>query len=260
MAAFHGRQGSVYVDVSAGANGNAVSLALLNSWNFNGTRDKVEVTSFGDSTRTYVVGLADASIEFSGFVDDSSLNIYTIADGKARKFYLYNDQTRTSPVPAGAGYWYGTMYHRQHHRRGQGRGQGQRRVQRHAPVAVSQVWEVKVGEGQSTRLEDWPIADFDAIEKASGLPWVSLIAFPHSNAAAAEALFLKACERLGVDPPEVVTAKLLFDSFNSVDDDAPTVYEDGLPLTDAQTTDSSSGPADGSDGPPTLLDDSPTGT
>ena len=63
-----------------------------------------EVTAFGDTVKTYVAGLPDASGSFSGFLDDASAQTYTAAaDGLARRFYLYP----TTPSATGP-YWFGT--------------------------------------------------------------------------------------------------------------------------------------------------------
>jgi hypothetical protein len=58
----------------------------------------------GDNNKVYVAGLPDASGDFSGFYDDSTVQTYTAAvDGLARKFYLYpNTLTNTQ-------YFWGTI-------------------------------------------------------------------------------------------------------------------------------------------------------
>lgn len=116
MARFHGRNGSLIVDAAAspaaeGAASTAAEILYLADWSVEQARDRVDVTSFSDSTKTYVAGLADASGSLNGFLSDDSLNIYTIADGEARSFYLYLDNTSgatQAPVgSSGKGYWYG---------------------------------------------------------------------------------------------------------------------------------------------------------
>jgi hypothetical protein len=96
-----GRNGQLKVDQSAGANGSASTVANLTTFDIQQTRDKTEVTSFGDTTKTYVAGLADASGSFSGYWDSAG-GLQAVADGVARKFYLYPSTTvQTS-------YWFGT--------------------------------------------------------------------------------------------------------------------------------------------------------
>jgi hypothetical protein len=76
-----GRNGRLYVDTSAAADGSAQPL-----------------------TKSYVAGLKDAQGDFSGFWDaDGTLTQY-VADGVARKFYLY-PQAGSAHVGT---YWFGT--------------------------------------------------------------------------------------------------------------------------------------------------------
>ena len=99
-----GRNGRLYVDTSAAANGSAQPISNLNSFSISQTADRTEVTSFGDSTKVYVAGLRDAQGDFSGFWDaDGTLTRY-VADGVARKFYLY-PQSGSAHVGT---YWFGT--------------------------------------------------------------------------------------------------------------------------------------------------------
>jgi hypothetical protein len=101
-----GRNGRLYVDVSAAANGSATPVANLNSFSVNQTTDRTEVTSFGDQTKTYIVGLKDAQGDFSGFWDpDGTLTRYvTDAVSGGRKFYIY-PQSGSAHVGT---YWFGT--------------------------------------------------------------------------------------------------------------------------------------------------------
>ena len=109
--AIHGRFGAFYVDATTGATGVMTRLGNQQDWSVNGARDRVETTSLGDTTKTYVAGLADASGTINTLLDSAATSIYTIADGLARRFYLYIDDTSSttrSPVGVGSGYWYGT--------------------------------------------------------------------------------------------------------------------------------------------------------
>lgn len=53
-------------------------VGSLSSWTLNFTRDKVDVTSFGDTNKTYLSGLQDVSGSFEGFFD--TVYIRAIAD------------------------------------------------------------------------------------------------------------------------------------------------------------------------------------
>jgi hypothetical protein len=97
-----GRKGRLYADTSSGANGSAKPIANLNSWSISQATDRTEVTAFGDTTKTYIAGLRDASGDFGGFHDTDG-ELYNATDGEARKFYLYESSDLASSK-----YWYGT--------------------------------------------------------------------------------------------------------------------------------------------------------
>ena len=98
-----GRNGALYIDQSANASGSAASVANLNKFQLSQTRDKISTDAFGNTTKTYVVGLADASLSFDGFWDSAG-GLSAVADGLARKFYLYPTTGDTTK------YWFGQMY------------------------------------------------------------------------------------------------------------------------------------------------------
>lgn len=102
MPAVHGRSGVLYLGPTNGA--AAVNVARMTTWTVNYTTDQVEVTAFGDSNKTYVAGLPDASGSFSGFWDSGATSTFQTAarDGQSRKMYLYPDGTSTR-------YWYGDV-------------------------------------------------------------------------------------------------------------------------------------------------------
>lgn len=96
-----GRKGRLYADTSTAATGSAKPIANLNSWSISQATDRTEVTSFGDTTKTYIAGLRDASGDFGGFHDTDG-ELYNATDGEPRKFYLYETTDTTTK------YWYGT--------------------------------------------------------------------------------------------------------------------------------------------------------
>jgi hypothetical protein len=99
-----GRNGRLYVDTSQAANGSPQPIVNLNSFSINQTTDRTEVSAFGDTTKTYVAGLKDAQGDLGGFWDaDGSLTRF-VADGLARKFYIY-PQAGSAHVGT---YWFGT--------------------------------------------------------------------------------------------------------------------------------------------------------
>lgn len=102
MARIHGRRARVYLAVTSG--GTAEPIPFISSYEISFETEKADVTAFGDNNKVYVSGLPDASGEFSGFYDDSTVQTYTAAtDGQPRKFYLY-PSTLTNTQ-----YWFGTI-------------------------------------------------------------------------------------------------------------------------------------------------------
>ena len=87
MAKYHGRKGVVYLSTTG--SGNASSITLT-EWSLTRATDKVDVTSFGDSNKTYVQGLPDLQGSFSGFWDHSDTKLFTAAESSdGVKLYLY---------------------------------------------------------------------------------------------------------------------------------------------------------------------------
>ncbi len=101
MAAIHGRKGRLYTAITSA--GTAEPIVYLNAWSINFVTDFVEVTAFGDATKSYVAGIPDGSGTFGGYYDTATAQLYTAAvDGVARKFYLYPTNDTTGQ------YWFGT--------------------------------------------------------------------------------------------------------------------------------------------------------
>ena len=100
-----GRKGRVYIDNSAAGTGQATPIANLNTCGLDSTTDKTEVTSFSDTSKTYVVGLPDGSISFGGFWDTAAGSQFNITTSVAagRKFYLY-------PSTENAQYFFGLAH------------------------------------------------------------------------------------------------------------------------------------------------------
>lgn len=77
MALRHAINGQIWMDVSSAgtfASSGTTNLTLIsgrNEWTFDANRDFVEVTSFGDTSKTKVAGLANAAGDIKGFFFDS---------------------------------------------------------------------------------------------------------------------------------------------------------------------------------------------
>jgi len=103
MAKLAGRNGALYMALTSG--GTAEPVAYLSKWSVNFQTDKIDVTSFQDTTKTYVAGLPDFDGAYTGWYDNATVQMYTAAtDGVARKFYLYPSSAATTQ------YWFGTAF------------------------------------------------------------------------------------------------------------------------------------------------------
>jgi hypothetical protein len=100
-----GRKGRIYGDISTDGTGAAVPIANLNSYSLNASTDKIEVTSFGDTSKSYVVSLPDAQGDLSGFwdTDGDQYKLSKAIDG-GRKFYLY------PTTDSATKYWFGKAF------------------------------------------------------------------------------------------------------------------------------------------------------
>lgn len=103
MARRSGRNGRIYIDKSSAANGSASPISTLQTWSISQTRDRVETTCLGDTSKQYIMGLGDASGSFAGLIDLAEVNFNTIADGNARKMYIYPDRSNHQGI-----YWFTT--------------------------------------------------------------------------------------------------------------------------------------------------------
>ena len=102
MARIHGRRGRLYAGIASDT-AAAEPVTFLDKYSIDFTVDKVDVTCFGESTKVYVAGIADASGSFSGFYDSATAQLFTAAtDGLARKTYIYPDTSSSNT------YFFGT--------------------------------------------------------------------------------------------------------------------------------------------------------
>lgn len=103
MARSHGRNGRVYLSATTG--GTAVPVASLSSWSMDWSVDQVDATCFGDTSKTYLAGLPDASGAFSGLFDTAGQALLSGAqDGLSRSLYIYPSTTDTTR------YFYGSVF------------------------------------------------------------------------------------------------------------------------------------------------------
>ena len=87
--ALHGKNGAIYLGGAKGAGGT--KIINKTEWTLSLNRDYVDSTVFGDTNKTYLVGLKDISGTFAGLLattGDAQLNA---ADSDALDIYLYAD-------------------------------------------------------------------------------------------------------------------------------------------------------------------------
>lgn len=103
MARRHGRNARIMIDTSSGAASDAVVVSLFNSWSVDQSRDFTDATVFGDSNVVELAGLPRAAMSFDGLIDLGTANYANLADGNARRTYIYPDYSNHSGV-----YWFTT--------------------------------------------------------------------------------------------------------------------------------------------------------
>lgn len=105
MARRAGRNGRIYLAITS--SGTAEPIAFQTKWTLNLQQDKFDVTAYGDTTKTYVVGLPSGDATYNGFYDDTTAQMFTgAADGIARKVYLYTDVVNYPQ----SRYWFSTAF------------------------------------------------------------------------------------------------------------------------------------------------------
>lgn len=88
----HGKNGAIYFN---GPKGSGTKVANKVEWTLNLNRDYVDATVFGDTNKTYLVGLKDIQGTFNGLLDTSGDLVVNATDLDAVPIYLYGDD-RTS--------------------------------------------------------------------------------------------------------------------------------------------------------------------
>lgn len=82
--------------------GTAVPVASLTNWTLDAKTDRAETTSFGDSNKNYVQGLADLQGTFAGFWNDADTTLRTAANSTdGCKIYLYASLDAPSKFASG---------------------------------------------------------------------------------------------------------------------------------------------------------------
>lgn len=87
--ALHGKNGAIYL--GGPKDGGGVKLVNKTEWTLNLNRDYVDSTVFGDSNKTYLVGLKDIQGTFAGLLATAGDAQVNAANSDAIDIYLYGD-------------------------------------------------------------------------------------------------------------------------------------------------------------------------
>jgi len=103
MALYHGRRGLAYIGTTGA--GTATSVASLTSWTLDAPSDLVDVTAFGDSNKSYVMGIKDCTGSLEGWWDDAVDTLWDASSSAAAvPMYLYPSSLVLTK------YWYGKAF------------------------------------------------------------------------------------------------------------------------------------------------------
>ena len=87
--ALHGKNGAIYLGGTK--TGGGVKIVNKTEWTLSLNRDYVDSTVFGDTNKTYLVGLKDVSGTFAGILDIGGDAQVNAADSDSLDIYLYAD-------------------------------------------------------------------------------------------------------------------------------------------------------------------------
>jgi len=89
----HGKNGAIYINGGKPGTGfgSGQKVAVKTEWTLSLARDFVDVTSFGDTNKVYLVGLKDISGSYNGNLDMSGDIGVNAADLDDIPIYLYAD-------------------------------------------------------------------------------------------------------------------------------------------------------------------------
>jgi hypothetical protein len=96
----HGKNGAIYI---GGPKGTGTKVAAKTEWTLNLNRDYVDATVFGDTNKTYLVGLKDIQGSFNGLLDMSGDLLVNATDSDSQLIYLYGDDRNSVEVLVGSG-------------------------------------------------------------------------------------------------------------------------------------------------------------
>ena len=98
--ALHGKNGAIYLH---GKKGTGVKLVNKTEWTLNLNRDYVDSTVFGDTNKTYLVGLKDVQGTFAGLLAIAGDEQVNSANSDAIDIYLYADDRGSNEMLIASG-------------------------------------------------------------------------------------------------------------------------------------------------------------
>ena len=96
----------ILLDVTSTAGGSLTTASYFNKYTINMTRNKTAVSSFGDSSEVYVVGLPDQSVQLDGFANVGGSLMQNLLDGKARGMTIIHDNVNNTASTLSGGTYY----------------------------------------------------------------------------------------------------------------------------------------------------------
>lgn len=96
----HGKNGAIYFGGGKLGQGFPQTNKVANKveWTLNLNRDYVDATVFGDTNKTYLVGLKDIQGTFNGLLDVSGDLVVNATDQDTIQIYLYGDDRDTHEI------------------------------------------------------------------------------------------------------------------------------------------------------------------
>lgn len=91
----HGKNGAIYI---GGPKGSGTKVAAKSEWTLNLNRDYVDATVFGDTNKTYLVGLKDIQGSFNGLLDVSGDLLVNATNSDDQVIYLYADDRASNEI------------------------------------------------------------------------------------------------------------------------------------------------------------------
>lgn len=94
----HGKNGAIYLFGQKGAGGTKVTTKT--EWTLSLSRDYVDATVFGETNKTYLVGLKDIQGTYAGLLDLSGDYLINTTNSDTVALYLYGDDTTSNSTGA----------------------------------------------------------------------------------------------------------------------------------------------------------------